>query len=155
MRHTDDSGKDSATVDLTDCATQAGLSGTGRREAMSVAVAIRALSVPITDVYASPYCRTVDTARLVFGRVSVSDVLIRPVGGATLASDDPRVGILKRTFAAGFTPGTNTAFVTHSEVIRATLGLDAAKGESFVLRPDGSGGYTVTARVLASGWKSP
>ena len=154
LRHTDDSGRDADPVDLTSCATQAGLSPSGRRDAEELGRALAALRLPIAMVLASPYCRTMDTARLVFGNATAADALIRPAGGAAIASDDPRLAALKRMLATAPAAGTDVALVTHSEVIRAAFGLDAQKGETLVVRP-ANAGYTVIARVLTSGWRVP
>lgn len=154
LRHTDDSGHDADPVDLASCATQAGLSAAGRRDAEALGRAVAALHLPIATVLASPYCRTMDTARLVFGSPTATDALVRPVAGGALASGDPRLAVLKRMLATAPAAGTDVALVTHSEVFRAAFGLDAQKGEAFVVRP-GNGGYTVIARVLPSGWTAP
>src|SRR5690242_21959049 len=54
-----------------DCARQRNLTEPGRGEARAIGTAIRRLGVPIGDVLASPFCRTRETAELVFGRASV------------------------------------------------------------------------------------
>ena len=47
-----------------DCATQRNLTDAGRAEARAIGAAIRALRIPVGDVLASPYCRTMETGTL-------------------------------------------------------------------------------------------
>ncbi|MEQ8497748.1 MAG: histidine phosphatase family protein, partial [Sneathiellaceae bacterium] len=77
LRHaaTDHRESDSDISDLSRCDLQRNLSDQGRQEAAETDKAIRALGIPIGAVYASPYCRTIDTAGLVFGRYEVLDGL--------------------------------------------------------------------------------
>ena len=155
MRHGADKGKDDAAVVLADCATQGALTDAGRRDLVALAVDLTALRLPIGDVLASPYCRTLETARVVFGRATSSDILVRPSGGAPLASDDARLAAVRRLLSGVPPRGTDTVLVTHSEVIRAAFGLDATVGESIIVRPDPPGGYTVLARIGVRGWSRP
>lgn len=73
IRHaaTDRSRPDAATVDLDDCATQRNLSAQGRADAKAIGAAVGRLDIPIGEVWASPYCRSKDTAELAFGRFEV------------------------------------------------------------------------------------
>ena len=155
MRHGADKGKDDPAVVLADCATQGALTDAGRRDLVAMAADLAALRLPIGDVLASPYCRTLETARLVFGNATPSDVLVRPPGAAALASDDARVAALRQLLGAVPQGRTDTVLVTHSEVIRAILGLDAIVGESIIVRPNVAGGYTVLARIGVRGWTRP
>src|SRR6266704_7202881 len=55
-----------------DCARQRNLTDRGRDEARQIGAAIRRLRIPIGEVLASPFCRTRETAQLIFGRATVS-----------------------------------------------------------------------------------
>src|SRR3954467_2083296 len=70
MRHasTDFSQNDAASRSYEDCANQRNLTDKGREEARSVAAQIQRLHIPLGEVLASPFCRTMETARLSFGR---------------------------------------------------------------------------------------
>ena len=46
-------------------------------------------------------------------------------------------------------PGTNTVLVTQTFNIQSAIGLDV---EAVGASPDGAGGYTIVARVLAEHW---
>src|SRR5687768_7239726 len=66
FRHTatDFSQNDSAMTRYDDCASQRNLTELGRQQARAIGDAVRALELPIGDVLASPFCRTVETGRL-------------------------------------------------------------------------------------------
>src|SRR5216684_6878924 len=70
FRHaaTDFSQNDERMKSYEDCANQRNLIDRGRAEARAVGAAIRELRIPIEPVLASPFCRTVETAQLIFGR---------------------------------------------------------------------------------------
>src|SRR3990172_5990252 len=70
FRHagTDFSQNDKNMKSYEDCANQRNLTDKGRNDARAIGAAIRELRIPVGRVMASPLCRTVETAELVFGR---------------------------------------------------------------------------------------
>src|SRR2546423_4067563 len=74
FRHTstDFGQNDEGMTSYDDCTKQRNLTEQGRAEARAIGVAIAKLQIPIGDVLASPYCRTLETARLIFGRATAS-----------------------------------------------------------------------------------
>jgi hypothetical protein len=79
FRHaaTDVSDEDDPDVDLDDCTTQRNLTAEGRADARRIGAAFRDLRIPVGAVWASPYCRSRDTADLAFGRHRVVSGLER------------------------------------------------------------------------------
>ncbi|MBV7697317.1 histidine phosphatase family protein [Streptomyces sp. TRM70350] len=73
IRHaaTDQSPPDAPTVDLDDCSTRRNLSDEGRADARAIGNAISRRDIPVGETWASPYCRSRDTARLSFDRFEV------------------------------------------------------------------------------------
>jgi broad specificity phosphatase PhoE len=73
IRHaaTDRSQPDAPTVVLDDCTTQRNLSDQGRADARAIGTAVDRLDIPVGEIWASPYCRSRDTAELAFGRFEV------------------------------------------------------------------------------------
>src|SRR5262245_676611 len=74
FRHavTDRSEMDRKEAAYEDCASQRNLNANGRSEARAIGEALRELALPVGDVLASPYCRTMETARLIAGRANPS-----------------------------------------------------------------------------------
>lgn len=129
------------------------LSDGGRRTARKVGEAIRALAIPVGRVLASPYCRTVETARLMgLGPVeSTTDIMNLRVaeyfGG--------RAAIARRAqarLAIPPTPGTNTVLVAHGNVAREATNVYPGEGEGAIFHPDGSGGFVFVGRLSPEQW---
>src|SRR6266705_2844802 len=70
FRHaaTDFSQNDERMKSYDDCDNQRNLIDKGRADARAVGAAIRELRISVERVLASPFCRTVETAQLIFGR---------------------------------------------------------------------------------------
>src|SRR5262249_50908490 len=74
FRHTstDFGQNDDQMTGYEDCARQRNLTEQGRDEARQIGAAIERLHLPIGEVLASPFCRTMETARLMFGRAQAT-----------------------------------------------------------------------------------
>jgi hypothetical protein len=70
FRHAATNPEQADTIDprLGRCEAQRNLSPDGRRMAAEIGGAFKTLRIPVGKVVSSPYCRTVDTAMLAFGR---------------------------------------------------------------------------------------
>lgn len=82
MRHasTDFSQNDSRMTSYEDCANQRNLTDKGRQQAREIGAHVKRLGIPIREVLASPFCRTMETAQLAFGRAqAANDVRGGPV----------------------------------------------------------------------------
>jgi hypothetical protein len=152
IRHasTDFSKDDTRMASFEDCANQRPLTDKGRDEARAVAGEIRRLRIPIGKVYASPFCRTVETAMLAFGKAEK----MQEVRGGPVRSDDPkRYDALKRLLAASPAPGTNNVISSHGNPFYAVFGAPyLAEGELAVVRPDGTDGFALAGRIRLEEW---
>ena len=163
LRHgVSDVGTESALVDLENCATQQNLNEQAKRDLAVMGADLAALAIPIGSVLSSPYCRTMESARIVFPgkQITPNDILLRsayvPVAGRPVpASSDQRLTAFKQMLATVPAGATNVALVTHGEVMRGATNVDAAMGETLIVEPDGKGAFSVLARVLPLGWKAP
>lgn len=130
------------------------LSEDGRRTAKAVGVAMRALEIPVGAVFSSPYCRTVETARLLdLGPVeTTTDVMNMRVaeyfGGRQAIAARTRVRL-----ATPPAPGTNTVYVAHGNVAREATAVYPGEGECIVFRPDGQGGFEFAGRFTPEDWQ--
>ncbi len=128
-----------------DCSTQRMLSDIGRAEAKTIGTAIRALQLPVGEVLASPYCRTMETATLMFGKVR------RSLAVREGAQDN--YPALKKLLAKPVSPAnTNRMIVGHGIPFRAIAGSpNLSEGEAAVLKPLGDR-YVVVARIAIADW---
>jgi hypothetical protein len=152
IRHasTDFSKDDTRMASFDDCANQRPLTDKGRDEARALAGQIKRLRIPIGKVYASPFCRTVETAMLAFG----SAQKMQEVRGGPLKSDDPkRYDALRGLLAAPPAPGTNNVISSHGNPFFAVFGAPyLAEGELAVVRPGGKDGFALAGRIRLEEW---
>jgi len=155
LRHaaTDFSKPDQDPVVLGDCRTQRNLSADGRADARAIGRGVRRLRLQIGSVLASPFCRTRETARLAFGRVTVSQALLNTV----IAEHDARwrrqIRAARRLFGTKPPPGRLTVLVTHGSVVEDTSSLTLEEGETLVFRPLGNSRFRLLGRILPLEWR--
>ena len=121
------------------------LSAAGRQAASSIGAAMRALQIPVSEVLASPYCRTVETARLmqlgdVVETIQVMNLRVAEyVGGrASVVASAPATG--------------NRVIVAHGNVAREATPAYPDEGEALVFQADGAGGFLLRARIGVNDW---
>ena len=151
FRHTatDFSQSDARMTTYDACAAQRNLSEEGRAQAREIGAAIRALRLPVGEVVASPFCRAMETGRLMFGRAEPSTV-VRGYEGTAAANPD--YAPLRALLASPPAAGTLRMIASHGNPFRAIAGPPhLAEGEAAVLRP-GGGTFVVVARVRREDW---
>ena len=152
LRHTstDFSQDDSRMKSFDDCATQRNLTDRGRAEARALGEHVRRLKIPIGEVLASPFCRTVETARLAFGKATVTNA----VRGGPGRTDDPaRYAALRKLLSAEVAKGANLVISSHGNPFHAVAGPPyLAEGELAVVRPEGGERFSVVARIRLTDW---
>jgi hypothetical protein len=110
---------------------------------------VRALGLPVGEVIASPFCRTMETGRLMFGRAEPSTVVRGYEGMDNSKAEYTR---LKALLASPVKAGELRMITSHGNPFRAIAGPPhLAEGEAAVLRPDGAD-FTVIARIRAEDW---
>jgi phosphohistidine phosphatase SixA len=127
-------GGDPPGFKIDDCKTQRNLDELGREQARALGEAFRKHGVRVDRVLSSPWCRCLETARLMaVGPVESSWALV--------PDREPSVPVrslqLKEIVAAWRGPGA-LVLVTHAFTVRELLGFLPSQGETVVLRP-GSG----------------
>lgn len=158
-------GGDPPGFKLEDCATQRNLDEAGREQARALGEAFRRHGVRVDRVVSSPWCRCVDTARLMaVGAVETSWALVPDAGGVLLEpplgpdvtgrrtrSERPvpvRFRMLKELVSTWRGPGT-LVLVTHAFTVGPLAGLLPEQAETVVLEPsaDSPRGGTVVGRI--------
>jgi len=151
FRHvaTDFSQNDAKMTSFEDCATQRNLTDKGRADARAIGAAIRELGIPIGKVRASPFCRTIETADLAFGRAEPA-AAVR--GGPPQPENPDRYAALRRLLASPPARGTNDVIVSHGNPFHAVAGPPyLAEGEAAVVQPTGTG-FRVITRIKGDEW---
>jgi hypothetical protein len=154
IRHTstDFSKNDANMKSFEDCANQRPLTDKGRDEARAIAAHLRRLSIPVGEVFASPYCRTMETARLAFGKAEPTS---EARGGPARPDDPARYDPLRKLLGAPVPKGQNRAISSHGNPFHAVAGPPyLAEGEIAIVRPEGGMKFRVETRIRLEDWSS-
>jgi len=131
------------------------LSEAGRKTSGAIGDAFRALQIPVGQVFASPYCRTIETARYMrLGPVeTTTDIMNMRVaeyfGGPSAIAERTR-----RRLAMHPRAGTNTVLAAHGNVLVTATDVYPQETEAIVFRPEDNGGYSFVARISPQQWAS-
>jgi phosphohistidine phosphatase SixA len=151
LRHdrTDTSRSDIDPIDLNDCAKQRPLSDAGRAHARTIGLAFKAMGIPVDQVFASPVCRSAETATLAFPDIKRSApralvyTLALPKEELGRAADE-----LKRMLAMPPRLGTNTVLVGHTTNLKEAAGFwPKHEGGALIFRPDGHGTFALAGSI--------
>lgn len=162
VRHgaTDSSQNDASPPNLPDCTKQRNLTDGGRDQASVIGQQFRALKIPVGQVISSPYCRALEFAYLIVGRVSRIEPSMQLPDPLPVEARQSNSRAMETLFATPPAPGTNTLMVAHSPNIRDIFGFGLTtdlpvEGGIAILSPDPAGGRpTLVARVLPTEWPS-
>ena len=154
LRHaaTDFSKPDQDPVVVSDCATQRNLSAQGRADARAIGQGVRRLGLPVGKVFSSAYCRTLETARLAFGRATVHRALLNTIAAEHDDVWRAQIRDARRLFGTKPAAGKLTVLVTHGVVVQETTGQTLEEGEAIVFRPLGNSRFRVVGRVMPREW---
>ena len=151
LRHasTDFGQNDAQMKSFEDCANQRNLTDKGRDEARALGAEIKRLKIPIGPVYASPFCRTRETAQLAFGRYQRTD---EARGGPANTNDPTRYEPLRQLLIKKPPIGQNALIASHGNPFYALLGPPyLAEGEIAVVDPSA---FVVVGRIRLTDWKA-
>jgi len=135
IRHAQATGTgDPDNFELGDCSTQRNLSARGQLQAKRIGARFAAKGVPIDQVVASEWCRTLDTAEFAFGRNFEIEPL--PAINSFFQDRSTEEAQTKETiaFIEGLKFNSNTIMVTHQVNITALTGIVPRQGEAILVR---------------------
>ena len=131
------------------------LSDDGRETARAVGAAIRALEIPVGEVLASPYCRTLETARLMrLGAVQPTTEVINMRVADRFGGTQAVIASARRLLATVPAGGTNRVIVAHGNVARDATPVYPDEAEAVIFRPDGQGGFDLVGRLTPAQWSA-
>jgi phosphohistidine phosphatase SixA len=140
---------DPSGMKLDDCSTQRNLNEEGRREAARLGETLRRQGVLPRRLLSSPWCRCIETARLVFGQTphilaELGNLFDRQVQEAA------QTQALRRLLASAAQPSSeergNVFMFTHGSTVRALLGVTPDTAEMVILTPH-PGGFHLAGRL--------
>lgn len=124
------------------------LSAVGRQRAQRTGQAMRRLKIPVSEVLASPYCRTMETARqLGQGDVEASNDVINMRVAEYFGGREAVIATARELLARRPTAGSNRVIVAHGNVAQAATPVYPGEGEMVVFKPDGKGEFNFVGRI--------
>jgi phosphohistidine phosphatase SixA len=122
------SGGDPPGFKIDDCATQRNMDERGRAQARSIGEAFRQHGVAVDKILSSPWCRCLETARLMALGPVESMIAV-----ASSEQSPELLFVLKQMVADWRGPGT-LVLVTHAVTVRALVGIMPEQAETVVVR---------------------
>ena len=137
-----------------DAARMRQLSDAGRADAIAIGEAMRRLRIPVSEVKASPYCRTVETARLMqLGEVIESDEVMNLRAASYVGGRGRVVETAQQLLASEPPGGGNRVIVAHGNVAREATPYYPGEGEALVFEPEKGVGFILRGRIPVNDWQ--
>ena len=127
------------------------LSDDGRTDARTIGAAIRALAIPVSEVLASPYCRTRETAELMQLGEVVDTFQVMNLRAADYVGGRAAVVADAQALLASVPMPGNRIISAHGNVARNATPYYPQEGEALVFRPDGER-FRLLGRITVSDW---
>lgn len=144
--------KDVADTDLGNCALQRNLSAGGQSQTKAIGQAFKALQIPVSHVYSSPYCRCLDTAKNIFGKVQKSSALHFAVQLDNVQRDKA-TGQLLELLGTQPPAGTNVALISHTANLQEAVGIwPKPEGVAHIFKPEKDGQFSYVGMMLPEAW---
>ena len=140
-------------VDFGNCATQSNLNQRGRDEAKAIGTAFKRLNIPVGTVLASPFCRTLDTAQIAFGKATKSEELISIIYARNKSSEllQALVKMLQNVPSGA----NNTILVGHGSNLNAVLKLNLQEGGAAIFKPKADRSFVLVGQIqTAKEWEA-
>ena len=146
------SQQDNDFSDLENCDYQRNLSEKGKLASTIIGVAINRLNIKIANVFTSPFCRTIDTAKLIFNRYKI--VFDLRATYATDSEENQRLNAaLKRFLSTIPEQGKNTVIVGHTTNLRAITKIRTRpEGAAHIFKPLGNNKYIHIGKITPKQW---
>lgn len=119
-----------------DCNQEMNLSQVGRAQAQKIGELFRKHGIPVGDVLASPYCRTMDTAKIAFGNAKPSEAL--RLLEALPPAQAEQITAQAMKLIGEYKGKANLVLVTHEPNIVALAFETVETAGIFVLAPKGA-----------------
>jgi len=133
---------------LDDCSTQRNLSDAGRAEARRLGASFKERNVPVARVLASPWCRTLETARIAFGVEAQPEPALANLFEYSQNRERQLAGF--RALVANAPKQGNLVMVTHGSTTLAFTGVNPATAEMVIVTPTGGGDFRVAGRIAVT-----
>jgi phosphohistidine phosphatase SixA len=116
LRHaqTDHSSPDKRPFVSGDCSRQRNLDSEGRRQAELIGKQFRQYKIPANSFLSSPYCRCIDTAKIISGKLPLVFNGLSYIIGETKLKRNRLLSFLKKQMTTPLATGENRIIVSHT-----------------------------------------
>ena len=154
FRHaaTDQTQEDQHPVVLDKCKTQRNLSAEGKSQMANAGAAFKRLSIPVDEVFSSPFCRCKDTAKIAFGKYTINTDLYFSVALEKEQRDQQTrsLQILLRTQPES----GNRVIVSHTANLREATGLwPKPEGVAYIFEPTNNDSHHLLGIIKPDKWE--
>jgi hypothetical protein len=144
---------DTDRINLKNCSTQRLLSKEGRKEMVWIGNTIRRLDIKIGTIVSSPYCRSIDTATLAFGRAEVNTDLKHTITADQATIIHQAQALKKMLSRFPDTLGTNDVLSAHTANLQEAAGIwPKTEGVAIVFKPQGNS-FKYIATIRPTDWQ--
>lgn len=154
VRHaaTDHDQSDKDLSDFSRCDLQRNLSEQGKNESGVMGETLKHFGIDIGEVFTSPYCRCVDTAKIAFGRYKIV-ANMRATFFTNEQESKELADFLRAQLSKIPVSGTNTILIGHTANLRdVTEVWPKPEGVAHVFRPLGQNGFRHLGRIVPTDW---
>ena len=129
------------------------LSDAGRDTARAIGAAIRDAAIPVGAVFASPYCRTRETAALLgLGAVQTTTDVMNTRAAEFFGGRETLAARARQRLSVPPPPDTNVVFVAHGNIVREATGEYPDEAGAIVFLPVPGDALHVAARLEPEDW---
>lgn len=116
----------------------------GREDARELGAIFRSVGIRLGRVFASPYCRTMETARLISQQDAEPTTDMMNLRSAEFVGGrEAVVARARRRLSKQPEEGLNNLFVAHGNLGRAATGQSLAEGEVLIVAPRGNSEFEI------------
>lgn len=156
LRHhaTNKNEEDKDKKNLKKCNHQRNLSEEGRQGSKEIGQAFKKLSIKVSKVISSPYCRCIDTGKLAFGDVIVNNDLHFSIG-VDQKERKRRSASLNKLLNTPPEAGLNTVIISHTANLKEAVGIwPKPEGVMHIFKPRASQSFTYIGKLEPETWKA-
>jgi phosphohistidine phosphatase SixA len=130
---------------LENCDGQRNLNQKGKEEAQQIGAAFRRFNIPVGKVLSSPFCRTLETAQIAFGKATKSEALL-----SVFYDHNKNLTIIQsftkllRTMPSD---ATNTILVGHGVNLDTALEITLKEGGAAIFKPKPDSSFALVSQI--------
>jgi phosphohistidine phosphatase SixA len=130
---------------LENCDGQRNLNQKGKEEAQQIGAAFRRFNIPVGEVLSSPFCRTLETAQIAFGKATKSELLL------SIFYDHNKNQTIIQSFPSLLqtmpSDATNTILVGHGVNLDTALEITLKEGGAAIFKPKLDGSFALVSQI--------